>query len=319
VVKESKICGPYSAVIESLHSLEHPFAVCYEASEGYGYLSDRLRRIARRVVVAHPGQVRLIFRSKRKNDRIDAKKLATLLFLDQVPEVHVPSMDMRSWRNVIEFRRRLIGKRTRAKNSLRSLVRRHGQVLAPGRKLWTRKGRSTLTQLEFPTPEASLQRDMLMDDLEQADRQIKRVEETLNDIARRHPGVSLLQSIPGIGPRTAETVVAYIDKPGRFKRNKYVGSYFGLVPCQDSSAKVNRLGHITREGPATARKFLAEAAWQGIRRSPHIRSYFQRILNDKPDRKKIALVATAHYLVRVMHAMLRTGEVWRYEQKDVAA
>ena len=52
----------------------------------------------------------------------------------------------------------------------------------------------------------------------------------------------------------------------------------------------------------------------GIRRSPRIRSYFDRIQRDDPDRKKIALVATAHYLVRVMHAMLRTGEVWRDQE-----
>ena len=60
------------------------------------------------VIVAHPGQLRLIFRSKKKNDRVDAKKLATLLFLDQVPQVHVPSVDVRSWRSTIEFRHRLV-------------------------------------------------------------------------------------------------------------------------------------------------------------------------------------------------------------------
>ena len=71
--------------------LKPPFAVCFEASAGYGYLFERLQRVARRVVVAHPGHLRLIFRSKRKNDRVDAEKLAKLLFLDEVPGVYVPS------------------------------------------------------------------------------------------------------------------------------------------------------------------------------------------------------------------------------------
>jgi transposase len=83
------------------------------------------------------------------------------------------------------------------------------------------------------------------------------------------------------------------------------------VPCQDQSAGKNRLGHITRQGPATVRKLLTEASWQGIRRSPEIRAYFERIRQGNPERKKIALVATAHHLLRVMLAMLRTGEVWR--------
>ena len=129
-------------------------------------------------------------------------------------------------------------------------------------------------------------------------------------------GSESVRVIPGVGPRTAEAVVAYIDDASRFRRSKQVGSYFGLVPCQDQSANTNRLGHITREGPATVRKLLTEAGWQGIRHSPRIRGYFERVRGDDPKRRKIALVATAHYLIRVMHAMLRTGEVWRSESTE---
>lgn len=86
--------------------------------------------------------------------------------------------------------------------------------------------------------------------------------------------------------------------------------YFGLVPCQDASAGVNRLGHITRQGPATARKYLVEAAWQGVYRSPTIRAYFERVQHGRPERRKIALVATAHYLLRCMHAMLVRNQAW---------
>jgi hypothetical protein len=43
-----------------------------------------------------------------------------------------------------------------------------------------------------------------------------------------------------------------------------------------------------------------------------LRAYFQRLTHDDdPDRRKIALVATAHHLARIMAAMLRTGETWR--------
>jgi transposase len=176
-----------------------------------------------------------------------------------------------------------------------------------------------LAEQVFATLPSGLQRDLLLDELEYFDRRITQVEKGLKTLADGHPGVSLLRSIPGVGPRTAEAIVAYIDKAQRFSRNKTLGSYFGLVPCQDQSAGSNRLGHITQEGPATVRKLLVEAAWQGIRRSAHIRAYFQRVQAADPNRKKVALVATAHYLVRVMHAMLRTGEMWRYDQKEKTA
>ena len=44
--------------------------------------------------------------------------------------------------------------------------------------------------------------------------------------------------------------------------------------------------------------------------SAAVRAYFERVQRDDPQRKKIALVATAHYLVRVMWALLKRGTVW---------
>ena len=140
------------------------------------------------------------------------------------------------------------------------------------------------------------------------------MERHLASIGKTHPGVQLLLTHPGVGIRTAEAMVAWIDQPARFTSNKRIGSYFGLVPCQDQSADRNRLGHITRQGPGTVRKLLTEAAWQGIRHSGHLRDYFERIQGGQADRKKISLIATAHYLVRVMHAMLRSGQCLRYDR-----
>jgi transposase len=311
-VKTMTIRGNWSKVVEALEAFPRPVAICYEASCGYGHLHDRLGRLSTRVEVAHPGQLRLIFRSKRKNDRVDAKKLATLLFLGQVPQVHVPSMDVRSWRSMIEFRHRLVAKQTRVKNGLRSLLRGHGIEQPVGRRMWSTRGVSWLAGVELPTVIDTLQRDMKLDELGLLQRQIKFVERELNTIAEAHPGVHVLQTIPGVGPRTAEAMVAYIDDPSRFSNNKKIGCYFGLVPREDSSVHT-RLGHITQEGPSTVRRLLVEAAWQGCRRSPYIKAYFERIARGDRERRKIALVATAHYLARVMLAMLRTGECWRFD------
>lgn len=314
-IKEVRMRGGCDVLIRELEKLRQPFAICYEASFSYGHLHDRLRKMrhCRQVRVAHPGHLRLIFRSKKKNDRVDAEKLAKLLFLGEVPPVHVPSLEVRDWRALIEFRRRLIDKRTRVKNALRSILATHGIDAPYGKGLWTKKGLAWLTdEVELPTRSADLRRELLLDELQGLTGKVRKVQKELNAIGRKHPGVVLLQTIPGVGPRTAEAIVAYLDDVTRFARSKQVGSYFGLVPCQDQSADKNRLGHITREGPPTPRKLLTEAAWQGIRSSPEIRAFFERIVGNDPDRRKIALIATAHWLVRVMFAMLRTGEVCRF-------
>jgi transposase len=282
-------------LVRVLTGLPDRFEVCYEASCGYGHFHDLLRPLATRVLVAHPGQLRLIFRSKHKNDRNDAERLAKLLYLGEVPAVHVPSLEVRTWRELINCRSQVIAKRTRAKNTVRALLRSAGITPPKNPGLWTKKGLAWLRQLALPTASQQLRRDLLLEEIEGLMRQVRRVEQELNRQAQQTPAVARLRSIPGVGVRTAEAV----------------GSYFGLVPCQDQSGDKNRLGHITREGAPVVRQLVAEAAWQAQRRSPTVRAYFERAQRDDPQRKKIALVATAHYLVRVMWAMLRRGTEWQ--------
>jgi transposase len=308
-VKEKTIRGSWQKAVVWLAGLKEPFQVCFEATCGYGPLYDALSKIARRVVMAHPGQLRLIFRAKRKNDRVDAEKLAKLLYLDEVPPAYVPSIKVRQWRELIEFRRRLVDRQTGCKNQIRSLLRSYG-VQAP-KSLWSRKGLAWLKELDWPGLSGRLRRDLLLDELASCRQKVRAVTRALDRIARRHPGVQLLRTVPGIGARTAETLMAYIDDPSRFDRADQVGSYFGLVPCQDASAGVNRLGHITKQGPATARKYLVQGAWQAVRRSPRVRARYERLVGGRKERRKIALVATAHWLLRCMFAMLRSGEAWR--------
>jgi transposase len=311
ILREAVVKGSLGALVARLKVLRRelggPAKICYEASGGCGWLHDRLAALGYKVQVAHPGKLRMIFRSKRKNDRVDAQKLAKLLYLDEVPLAYIPQVEIRQWRSLIEYRHGLVVRRGGAKRRLRALLHSEG-VEAP-RGLWSQKGRLWLTGVDLPQ-EPGLQRELLLAELEQLEGLIRRVDQVLAKKAAATPGVGLLMTIPGVGIRTAEAVVVYMADPERFRRNKSVGCYFGLVPCEDTSVQ-SRFGHITKEGPGTVRWLVTEATWQAVRRDATMKSYFERVCRDDPQRKKIALIATAHHLLRVMHAMLRTGEVWR--------
>jgi len=114
--KRTEVKGRWPLLIEELKKVPKPFAICYEASCGYGHLYEQFSKLAQEVKVAHPGALAWIFKSKRKHNRIDAIKLAKLLFLDEVPAVHVPSASVRAWRQTIEFRQKLLRSRVMAKN-----------------------------------------------------------------------------------------------------------------------------------------------------------------------------------------------------------
>ena len=252
------------------------FEVCYEASCGYGHYHDLLRPVAARVLVAHPGQLRLIFRSKNKNDRNDAERLASLLCLGETPTVYVPSPEVRAWRELINCRSQVTAKRTRAKNSVRALLRSAGVVPLKQPGLWAKRGLAWLRQVPLPTASQQSRRDLLLEEIETLIRQIQRIEQQLNHQAHCSPAVTCLRTIPGVGVRTAEAAAAFIDDPHRSPHSKSVGWYFGLVPSQDQSGEKYRLGHITREEEPVVLQLVAEASWQAIRRSPTVRAFFER-------------------------------------------
>jgi len=212
---------------------------------------------------------------------------------------------------MIEWRQKLVGRRAMVKNQIRSLLKGHGVVPLKGHRLWTQTGLRWLQDQPFAMASEAIRRDMLLEELGEHEARIHRVEQELDRIASGHAGVALLRSIPGVGPRTAEAFVAYIDIPQRFRQVRQVGVYLGLVPQQDASGDKNYLGHITKEGPATVRKLLTETVWQGIHRDPQIGAHFERICKGDKERKKIAVIATARWLATVMLAMLKSGEGWR--------
>src|ERR1700747_1856857 len=64
--------------------------------------------------------------------------------------------------------------------------------------------------------------------------------------ARQRPEAMRLMTHPGVGPLTALAYVLIIGTPTRFQRGKQVGTYVGMIPCEESTARKQRLGHISR-------------------------------------------------------------------------
>jgi transposase len=318
-LRQEEVKGDYRAVAAHLAKVRHPFQVCYEASTGYGALYDLLAPLAQKVAVAHPGRLALIYKSKRKHNRADAQKLAAVLHLNQVPAVHVPRQEVRSWRGLIEHRRRLVENGSAAKNQIRALLRSQGIKGPQGRALWTKKGEQWLREVKWPTQYEVLRLEVLLEQVGDFKRKVERIEQVLDARAKAHPGVQLLMTIPGVGVRTAEAFVAYVDDPKRFHSGA-IGAYFGLVPREDSTGDYRHLGHITKEGPSTVRKLVTEAGWRGAAKSPRIKAVYERVRQGDPGRRKLAIVAVGHWLCRVMLAMLKTGEAFReLEEKALAA
>jgi transposase len=140
------------------------------------------------------------------------------------------------------------------------------------------------------------------------------VDMQLTHIAKQDTRVQLLESIPGVGRRTAEVVVAYIDDSHRFQNARQVSAYAGLVPRQSQSGESNRMGRITGRGPRLLRSALVEAAWAMLRYNPWAAALYQRICGGQKSRKKQAIIAVARKLLVRCWTLLRKQEKWNPDQ-----
>lgn len=253
---------------------------------------------------------------KYKTDRRDALKLAQLSMVDQLPMVHMPEASVRQWRHLIHYRSRLVARRTRIKNTIHALLHGQGLSMPGGKTGWTQTSLAQLqawaAPLEAVQP-TELWRGELHEELEAltaAEERLARVEAKLDDLAAADERVARVQSIPAVGPRTAELLVAVLDDPHRFGSVKQVGSYVGLTPRKFQSGKMDRTGRITKAGNHQLRRLLVEVSWLALRYNPPLRAVFQRICRGSRTRRKIAIVAVARKLLTWAWAILRDGTTW---------
>jgi transposase len=295
-----------------------PDRVVIEVSSVSGWVSDLVRGLGIELQVVNTNGEAWRWRSvKQKHDQADALKLARLSAMNQLELVHVPAPEIRQWRAVIKYRQHLVGRRTDIKNHVRELLVREGVILPRGRKCWSQEGFAGLEEMARSWEEveiSELWRGELQAELEQLQviqERIREVEAKLETLAQADDRVGLLRTIPGVGPRLAEAMVALIDDPHRFKRARDVGAYLGLVPRQYQSGEMNRLCRITKRGSKLLRSLLVEVSWVSLRYNPWLRSLYERMNRGSKTRKKIAIVAVARHLAIYCWAMLRDGTTWR--------
>jgi transposase len=313
------------AALERLVQEAKPDRVVIEVCNIAGWVCDLLRGMGVEVQVANTSDDAWRWRKvKKKNDRCDALKAAQLSAVNQIREVHIPKIEVRQWRALIAFRQQLVRRRGRIKNHIRDLLLTEGQLLPRGGKCWTQLGVKRLEEMAKPLREVGLN-ELWRGELEVELRQLRAVqeeivvaEEKLDAIAAADPRVQLLRTIPGVGPRLSEAIVALLDRPERFGKASEVSAYIGMVPKELDSGETERRGRITRHGSRLVRSLLVEVASAGLRYNPWVRETYQRISGGKKSRKKIAIVAVGRRLLVRCWAMLRDGTSWHWPSTKAA-
>jgi transposase len=257
--------------------------------------------------IGDPAQIKAARVRKQKNDRQDAEHILKLMIEDRFPRVWLPSPENRDLRQLLWHRHRLVQMRTRIMNQLQAVALNEG--VRRKKALWSEPGRSQLESFRLPSW-ATRRRQDLLKLLDQLTSNIAELTAAVEQQAEQQPEAQRLMTHPGVGPITALAYVVIIGSPERFRCGKQIGSYLGLIPCEDSSAGRQRLGHISKQGNALLRFLLVEAAQAAIRGDADWRRQFLHLAMRRE--RKIAKVAMARKLAIRLYWMWRKG--WDYQK-----
>ena len=252
---------------------------------------------------------------KRKTDKDDALKLARMAAMNELKSVHMPSEEHREFRSLVKYRKTLDWRINKIKNTIRAWFVNHGITIDRGDKAW-HTGRTLINSYRKPLTECSANElwrgelDIELTQLDSLSKQLDVVVKKLEAIGKNDPRIVRLRTIPGVGPRTAEILVACLDDPHRFANGRQVSAYFGLVPRQFQSGETDRNGRITKRGNPLARTILVECAWASLRYNPWAKGVYERICGKQKTRKKKAGVALARKIAVIAWAMLRDEKDW---------
>jgi transposase len=252
---------------------------------------------------------------QQKTDRRDAMSLAQLYYHAPRTFVRVPSEQEEADRQLIRTREQLLKDRMRVQLRIKAFLVFHHVSMPPGLKVnWSSAYRRWLQSR--PSREELLNDllQVLLDQLKFLEKHTQQVNRKIIALSRteryREACHRLVSQIHGVGLLTAMTFLCEVFRPHEFKTAEALAAHVGLTPCEYSSGKRHRYGHITHWGPPHLRKMLIEAAWTWVRKDAQAR---QRFLSLRAGCKpKIAIVAMARRLAIVLWAMTVKEQEYQY-------
>ena len=304
VVVEKRIDTTRDSLTE-FFSKYQPVRVLVEASTGAEWVARHLESLSVEVIVGDPrfGPMYAQADKRIKTDKRDARALMLANKLGAYQSAHRRQDSTRDLRAKLLVRANLVRARARTVTQVRSLLDSRGIGVA---SCDVRKFVEKIDGLQVDQG-IGLAMLPLVAQLRSLDEVIAVLDDELEEVAAANPIAHRLAQVVGIGALTALAFVVAVDDPKRFENVRQVASYFGFVPRENSSGEKVHRGSSTKTGDTLTRSYLVQSAWCILRSTrpevASLRAWATEI--SKRRGKKIAVVALARRLVRILFAMWR--------------
>lgn len=251
-------------------------------------------------------------RRRRKNDRIDAEKLARLgrMDLQSLYPIQHRSTQVREDLLVLRARDALVKSRTQLINSVRGLVKSMGaRVSGCSSSGFSQKAATQIPEGVQETLQPLLRLiATLNDEIKTFDQRIEKLD------ADKYMHTQLLRQVVGVGPVTSLAYVLTLETPLRFAKSRDVGPYLGLVPRQEDSGDIQPQLSISKAGDRMLRRLLVGSAQYILGPfgpDTDLRRFGMRLCErGGKNAKKRAGVAVARKLAILLHRLWVGGEVY---------
>jgi transposase len=284
--------------------------VVLEACGGSHHWGRLLSALGHSVKLIPPQYVKP-FVKRGKNDRNDAEAINEAAARPTMRFVPVKTAAQQAATMIVKTRDLLVRQRTQLINAMRGHAGEFGVIAAKG----TARVEALLERVagDETLPEAA--RDMIAvlgEQIEALDIRIGVLERRMKQAHKANPVSQLLEGIPGIGPIGALSLALTIEA-GQFRSGRHFAAWLGLTPRERSTGGKQRMGGISRAGNERLRQLLVIGATAVIR---HVRPgsrnasvWLMSLLARRP--RKVAAVALANKMARVVWAMMTRGEAYR--------
>ena len=288
-----------------------PTKIAMEACAASHHWGRELQALGHQVVLIPPQYVKP-FVKRGKNDRNDAEAISEAAARPGMRNVAVKSAAQQADAMLLSVRELLSRQRTQLINALRGHAAEFGLVAAKGDKGVTDLLAAARESLPAPAAEALA---LLGRQIEHVEAELARADLKLQAQHRALPASRLLETIPGVGWMTALTLTLRVDA-SQFESGRHLAAWLGLVPKENSTGGKHRLGAISRAGDERLRSLLVLGATAVIRHAKPGKTspWLLSLLARKP--RKLAAVALANKIARVVWAIMTSGE--RYRQPQAA-
>jgi transposase len=267
-----------------------------------------------RVVLVDTYRFAVIARSKKKTDKADAAALARFLKLGHLPEVAVPSEQVRRLRHLLQARETLVGMATKLKNMGHAALSRNGVALRRSAFASVGSRKRLAERADLASADRAIMAAALRQ-LSALDEEVSELEAEIVRTGRSLPGLKRLLQVHGLSLLSAIALLAEVGDINLFERSKQLVAYAGLATSTRQSSEHTRRGAITKQGRKRLRTICIQAVLSmvGKTRTP-LMEFYQKKKREKGSGK--AICATARKLLTVIFVMLKKGlDYWYLEDR----